>query len=188
MTKRFELAALPWSAWKNGAGRTREIAVEPPDAGAGGFDWRVSVAEVAADAPFSAFAGVDRCIVLLRGAGMRLHTADGHVAHTLDQPGQPWRFDGGMALAARLLDGPCLDFNVMTRRGRWQADLRALAAPARLEGADALLVLATGGAPRLDGEPLPVDAGRLWRHPRGDLNLAGRGTVLALRLTRLDPP
>ena len=68
--ERIELRQLAPQRWKNGAGLTREIAVEPRGASVGDVDWRASVAEIAGDAPFSRFPGVDRCIVLLRGAGM----------------------------------------------------------------------------------------------------------------------
>ena len=44
--------------WKNGAGWTSEI-LRAPDVD--DWDWRLSIAEIEADAPFSAFPGVDRC-------------------------------------------------------------------------------------------------------------------------------
>lgn len=184
MIERFALGALPWQAWKNGAGRTREIAVEPAGAGLDHFDWRVSVAEVAGDAPFSAYPGVERCITLLRGAGLQLRSEDGQLEHRLDQPLVPWRFDGGTPLQARLLGGPCLDFNLMTRRGRWQGEVQRIAAPGRVDGADALLVLATEGAPVVDGEAMRPDEGRLWRTPVAGLIIDGVGGLLAVRLNR----
>lgn len=60
--------------WKNGGGTTVEIASAPGDADLDTFVWRVSVAEVARDGPFSAFPGVDRVIALVRGSGMRLES------------------------------------------------------------------------------------------------------------------
>ena len=47
------------AAWKNGGGVTREVASWPEQAGLDGFDWRISLAEVAAGGPFSVFPGVD---------------------------------------------------------------------------------------------------------------------------------
>lgn len=185
MSGRFALDALPWQAWKNGAGRTREIAVEPPGAGLDDFGWRISVAEVAADAPFSAYPGVDRCITLLQGAGMRLRSDDGGVDRRLDRPLEPFAFDGGTALQALLIDGPCLDFNLMMRRGRWRGEVVRVAAPAQLPGADALLVLAVDGAPAVEGEGLRPGAGRVWRAPVSGLSIGGSGTLLAARLMRL---
>jgi hypothetical protein len=52
--------------WSNGLGWTREIARSPA---VGDFDWRVSIAEVDRDAPFSVFPGVEREIVLLSATG-----------------------------------------------------------------------------------------------------------------------
>ena len=117
-----ELAARPW---KNGGGLTREIAAHPPGASLADFDWRMSIAEVASDGPFSRFDGVDRCIALLQGAGMRLRSDDGSVDKRIEQPLAPFFFDGDIAIDAQLLAGPTTDFNVMTRRGRWQAKVRA---------------------------------------------------------------
>ena len=57
--------------WKNGGGSTDEIATYPRGAGLDAFDWRVSIAHVASDGPFSRFPGVERTITLLEGAGMR---------------------------------------------------------------------------------------------------------------------
>ena len=123
--RRIEIDAITPARWKNGAGLTRELAVSPAGAAMGDFDWRLSVAELQADAPFSAFAGVDRCIVVLEGAGMRLVDERGALVQAL-RPLEPWAFGGERVLQAELPHGPCRDFNVMTRRGRWQAALRVL--------------------------------------------------------------
>ncbi len=58
--------------WKNGGGSTTEIAVAPDGAGIDAFDWRISMAVVAADGPFSEFPGVDRTLSILDGAGLVL--------------------------------------------------------------------------------------------------------------------
>ena len=102
--------------WKNRLGTTIEIARDPP-ASAGGFDfdWRVSIADVVADGPFSAFPGLDRTIIALSGAGLLL-TVGGGAPHRL-LPLEPYRFDGGAPASGRLIDGPVRDFNVMVRRG-----------------------------------------------------------------------
>jgi environmental stress-induced protein Ves len=102
--------------WKNGGGRTTEIASGPAGAAIDAFDWRVSIAEVAKDGPFSVFAGIDRTIVLLAGAGMRLD-GGGH-AVVLRTPFEPYAFSGDQAIDCTLVDGPVRDFNLMLRRGR----------------------------------------------------------------------
>lgn len=162
--RRIDLRQLVPQPWKNGAGLTRELAAAPPGAGSGDFDWRLSIAEVARDAPFSAFPGVDRCIVLLDGAGMRLVSAQRE--HRLVRAFEPFVFTGEEAIEAALVDGPTTDFNAMVRRGRWRADVSALAsgpAPA----ADAGLLLCWRGAVQLQsgGESLslPGQQALLWR-------------------------
>ncbi|WP_250453232.1 HutD family protein [Caballeronia sp. ATUFL_M2_KS44] len=113
-------ASLADVPWKNGGGVTREIAAGPPGASLDAFAWRLSVADVSADGAFSAFAGVDRVLVLLGGAGMRLAEAGGR-AHVLEEPLAIARFAGETPIHASLIDGPTRDFNVMVRRDRARA-------------------------------------------------------------------
>jgi uncharacterized protein len=111
-------ADRPAEPWANGGGSTRVIAVAPDGARAGEFDWRMSVATVNSG-DFSGFPGVDRVIVLADGPSMTL-TIDG-VHHPL-APFEPMPFAGESVVSC---DVPqqCLDFNVMTRRGRCTADV-----------------------------------------------------------------
>jgi uncharacterized protein len=100
--------------WKNGGGTTTEIAAYPAGSGFASFVWRVSLAEVRQDGPFSPFAGVDRTLVLLAGAGMRL-TGDGAPLE-LRTPFEPVVLSGDAALNCSLVAGPVRDFNLMVRR------------------------------------------------------------------------
>jgi len=104
--------------WKNGGGETAEVAIWPADAALDGFDWRVSMASVAADGPFSAFAGIDRTLAVLGGAGLRLRIGD-HPPIELTPRSAPHTFPGDATTAATLVAGPITDLNVMTRRGRF---------------------------------------------------------------------
>jgi environmental stress-induced protein Ves len=122
----FERAQLHASPWKNGGGVTREIACHPPQAGMQNFDWRISIAHIGSDGDFSVFTGVDRVITLLEGGGVQLSSADDSVLHALDTPLQPFAFSGDTEVHGRLLNGGCHDFNVMTRRGVCQAEVRVL--------------------------------------------------------------
>ena len=163
--ERFEVDTLTAQPWKNGAGLTREIAIGPRGACTADFDWRISLAEVAGDAPFSAFPGIDRCITLLRGAGMRLASVDGTVDHRLNQPLAPFRFSGDLALNATLLGGACSDFNVMTRRGAWSAEVSIIRAACELADADVVLLLGVAGTWQIDADPTdPAAAWRLGPH------------------------
>ncbi|MFE5029786.1 HutD family protein [Streptomyces sp. NPDC056656] len=103
------------AAWKNGGGVTRNIAASPPDAGTDDFVWRVSLADVAGDGPFSAFPDVDRTLTMVEGAGMELTVGDDH--RTVDERYAPQHFRGDVPTDCHLIDGPVVNFNVMWRRG-----------------------------------------------------------------------
>lgn len=114
-------AAQPVMPWRNQGGSTREIAAEPLGARGGDtFAWRVSVASVTRDGPFSVFPGVDRTLWLLRGAGLELSVAGRNVR--LDAPYAETSFRGEDAVHARLLDGPTEDLNLMVDRLRVRGD------------------------------------------------------------------
>lgn len=101
--------------WKNGAGVTREVAAFPPRSGLESFDWRVSIAEVTEDGPFSLFPGVDRTLIVLSGEGVALEVA-GRSSRL--RPGEaPYSFPGDQPTGCALLGGPVTDLNIMTRRG-----------------------------------------------------------------------
>ncbi|WP_017913797.1 HutD family protein, partial [Xanthomonas sp. SHU 166] len=106
--------------WRNGLGWTREILRLP----AAGDDWvlRLSIAEIEQDAAFSAFPGIDRELVLLRGNGVRLRFDDGE-EQVLQDPCARLRFAGERPLRGELLDGPTHDFNLMWRRDRLRTQL-----------------------------------------------------------------
>lgn len=108
--------------WRNGAGWTREIHAQPAPAAADGWDWRLSIAEIEQDAPFSVFPGIERELLLLAGNGLRLRFDDGEVRELLP-PHDRLRFAGERALRGELLDGPTQDFNLMWRRDAFDARL-----------------------------------------------------------------
>ncbi|TAV83886.1 HutD/Ves family protein [Rhizobium leguminosarum] len=101
--------------WKNGKGETVEIAVFPPDASINDFDWRISMATVAEDGPFSIFPGIDRTLAILDGNGMVLDI-EGSAPVLLTTASDPLGFRADVPVAARLKDGAITDLNVMTRR------------------------------------------------------------------------
>lgn len=144
MIHAFDIAALPATPWKNGGGGTREIVCQPPGADMDNFDWRVSVATIAANGPFSVFAGVDRVIMLLDGAGVRLQGAG--IDHRLDTPGAPFAFAGDVALDCELLGGTSTDLSVMTRRSRLRADVKVVTGTRQIAPAQNGLALAVRGA------------------------------------------
>ena len=121
----FNIAALPSMPWKNGGGVTRELLCQPAGATLAEFDWRISIADIAQSGPFSRFAGIDRCIVLLEGDGVLLQSEQGW-QHALTTPGAPFCFAGEEACHATLLGAASRDFNVMTRRDRVRARVRCI--------------------------------------------------------------
>ncbi len=143
---RFALDAIAPAPWKNGGGTTREIAAWPPGAGMDGFAWRISVADIVADGPFSAFPGIDRQIALLEGDGVRLRGVDGTFDHRLDRVGVPFAFAGETPVDATLIGGATRDFNVMTRRDRCRARVDAVSTAFALPAdAHAALLLVVDG-------------------------------------------
>jgi len=110
--------------WKNGGGTTFEVALHPEDADWASFVWRISIAQVERGGPFSSFAGIDRSLVVLAGQGMVLR---GIRAHPIDvRLYDCVAFAGEATVDTELLGGPTRDFNLMTRRGVAQADVRVL--------------------------------------------------------------
>lgn len=106
------VANAPATPWRNGGGVTRELLTWPSPS-----DWRlrISVADIAADGPFSAFPGVQRWFTLLSGEGLVL---DFSGTPCTQRPGDtPLVFDGAVAPGCRLNGGPVRDLNLMVLGG-----------------------------------------------------------------------
>jgi environmental stress-induced protein Ves len=108
--------------WQNGGGITHQLCRQDD---ANGMLWRLSIAEVASDGPFSCFDNIDRIILLLTGEGFSLHGV-GANPQVLDAPLKPYYFAGETAIHCTLLKGAVRDFNLMTRRDKVQAELQVL--------------------------------------------------------------
>ena len=124
-------AAFNLVPWKNGLGSTTELAINE-----GGtiqhFDWRVSMSKVSNNGPFSAFTGYQRHLVLLAGAGIRLHYVNGDDAEPhascdeLTTPLACASFDGGLTSSGELIAGEIVDFNIITRQAALQSQVEIL--------------------------------------------------------------
>ncbi|HXV00743.1 MAG TPA: HutD family protein [Caulobacteraceae bacterium] len=153
--------------WKNGGGVTFEIAAFPEGAGLAAFDWRVSVAQVAAGGSFSRFEGVDRLMLVLDGR-LELDVAGERLG--LDERSPAAAFAGEAEVNALPPAAPVTDLNVMVRRGVYTATLeRRGAATAGVVCQDITLVLcpaqlnAAVGARRCHlapGDVLRIEAAR----------------------------
>ena len=175
--------------WRNGLGWTREIhAAGDP------WQWRLSIAEIDQDAPFSSFSGVDRELVLLSGNGMRLRFDDGE-STLLEPPHGRLRFAGERAVTGELVDGPTQDFNLMWRRDAIDAQLwhRPLVGPMVIfaeAGTTWAVHLLAGQARFADDSGLPdLETGDTALLVAGEQRLRhvldGGGEVLVVRLQPL---
>ncbi|CAM3595844.1 HutD family protein [Rahnella bruchi] len=173
----FTFASLPVSPWRNGGGETREIISYPP--GKSDFDWRISIATIAKDGPFSAFPGIDRSITLLSGEGVHLQALP-DIDHALDTCGVPFSFSGDIALSARLLGGVTTDFNVMTRRTVCAARVSATGESLRISHEKGGVVYVICGEWQMpDGVVLGAGEGFVWSAPHAENHDAEDFTVTA---------
>jgi environmental stress-induced protein Ves len=105
-------------AWRNGGGTTRELFTWPAS---GPWQLRISVADINADGPFSAFAGVDRWFAVAEGDGVELQFGD--LQHRLRTDSAPLFFDGAAAPDCTLLGGATRDLNLMCQRDAGRAQM-----------------------------------------------------------------
>lgn len=87
-------AALTPAPWRNGGGITHEIASVSDDCG---LLWRLSLAEIDRNGPFSAFPGLHRILTVVAGGGLVLDLPDGPRRATRLCP---VAFDGAVPVAA----------------------------------------------------------------------------------------
>lgn len=139
--------------WKNGLGQTTEIAVHPPRATVESFDWRISMASVASDGPFSAFPGIDRTLAVLGGQGLDLTIAGKPTR--LHSGSLPLSFPADVEISAKLLAGPITDLNVMTRRGRYAHEVMPLQAEGTVTlnlAGDTVVIVCQSGSVEVSGK------------------------------------
>lgn len=178
----------PSRPWKNGGGTTRDIIVSPTGAALDDFDWRVSLAQVDRDGPFSRFDDVDRTLVLLSGA-MTLHEPERRIELIR---GEPVAFPGERAIAATLSGGPTLDFNVMTRRGRARHTVRreVFGTHADVESAhgSTIIVFALETGLSVGGESLDIHDTAIITAQSAQLSAAtGRAAALVVQIADFHP-
>ena len=142
--------AVPATPWRNGAGVTRELWVSAGSA-ADTPDWRLSLAELTADAPFSPFPGLDRVFLPLAG-DMSLTIGDRVVEAVAYQP---IRFGGEDAVSAEVR-APGRALNLMMRRGVLLGDLRVRASGGSAEAPSAPVSAPVAALVRFDGFTVEV--------------------------------
>lgn len=115
-----ELTPVPW---RNGGGVTREVVRRPDPQRPGFFLWRVSVADIVDDAPFSAFPGVRRLTVLVDDAIVDL-IVEG--ASTRLTRFVPFGYPGEASTAVHPGSTPVRLLNVMTGHTPAAADVQVV--------------------------------------------------------------
>jgi environmental stress-induced protein Ves len=181
------LGAVMPQPWRNGGGRTRELLAWPA---AEGWQLRISVADIDADGPFSAFDDVRRWFAVVEGAGVALGFADGE--RVCRRGDSPLAFGGAAAPSCRLLDGPTQDLNLMTRSG--DATMQTVLPGADWNASFAIRALYSAVAGQWSdgrGWQRVVAGTLLWEEsettPRCDTRSAGHTSGLQGRSVTVDP-
>lgn len=172
--------------WKNGQGTTTEIAVAPAGAGLEDFDWRLSIARMEADAPFSAFPGIVRTLAVIEGAGLNL-TVEGNAPVTLDPDSAPHRFAADRAAEGRLPDGPVSNLNIMTRHASCTHLMRRVRFQGSLEVSvtGTLIVLCHTGGIGIGGASLgPLDCALIEDTEKAALHSSAASTAFLIDIFR----
>ena len=99
--------------WPNGRGTSYEIASQTP--GVAGWTWRVAIAPVVEDCDFSHFENIHRQLLIISGGEMVLNVGGKTV---ICRPGEVAEFEGDIPTTAKLVNGPIVDLNLMTMRGK----------------------------------------------------------------------
>ena len=167
--------------WKNGGGLTREIAAAFSDDAAKRFLWRVSLATIDRDGPFSEYRGYDRSILTIDGSPVEL-VVDGQTINLgrLD----PYAFAGEAQVVCRIGDGAARDLNVMTLRDWFVHDLEIVSSPQRfvLDNDEIVFVYAIEGAASVGGVHCPA-GDTIWLQEADGTSIGSEGRAAVVRIT-----
>ena len=153
--------------WRNGGGVTRTVAHH-------GDDWRVSIAEVERDGPYSRFDGIARISLVLRGHGVELRSGEDAIVL---KPFEAVEYEGGANWRATLVDGPVTALNVMTRAGICRARVQAIVHPVVIGPGCAAVVVAHESACRCEALSIAAGETGVIEHAARPMRLeATRGT------------
>lgn len=150
--------------WANGRGTTTELI--RVDRG-GALDWRLSMAQVVEDGPFSALPGVQRNLTVIEGPGFDLV---GPGVRLRAAPREPVAFSGDLDIRAEGVVAPSVDFNVMTA-GR-AAEVHLVTGQVAMKPKRALLCVLVLAAPGLSTHDLLISD--------GPFDFEGMGLVVAI--------
>ena len=161
--------------WANGRGTTVELLRED---GPDGLLFRLSMASVIEDGPFSVFPGIERNLTVILGPGFRL---DGPGLSLPCKPLVPLAFAGDLPLqAAGTGMIASVDFNVMSARALPRPDVAVHHAPVTLPAGGTLYLFAL--------DPGVINGMHVQRHDlvtsQSPARLDGAGQVIAVRRPR----
>jgi hypothetical protein len=156
----IRLQDTPVSPWKNGGGTTQSLVCWPNPS-----DWvfRMSVARIDSDGPFSEFKGVDRWFAVLSGEGVVLQFPERRVeAGALDAAVQ---FSGDLPCQCSLINGPTVDFNLMVQgvsANMARIDRSPYIAKFKAQTTLAIFVVEAGGRVRMGAQNFELNANSLY--------------------------
>ena len=139
--------------WANGRGTSYEIASDRSDAGE--WTWRLAMAPVNEDGPFSRIECVNRFLAVVEGAGMLL-SVDRKKLQC--KPMQVVRFRGDAITEAVLTDGPITDINLMIRRKEAEGEMAVVSDSGLLN--EASIIVALGGSAQVKCGDSTIDLER----------------------------
>lgn len=168
-----EHTAMPWA---NGRGVSYEVARE--NDAEGEWRWRLAIAPITEDGPFSPLPGVHRELTLIEGDGLVL-TIDGNMVGC--RPGEVVRFAGYSHTHAALTQGPVVDLNVMSREDA-PITMSIVHGPSTSEGFAALVAI-TECAVVVDGVEQALQPQDALLGSEASVQLT-RGTAAVIRLMR----
>jgi environmental stress-induced protein Ves len=154
--------------WRNGGGVRRDLLEGP-----GGADWlwRVSIADIAADGPFSSYPDCRRWFALVKGVGVELRF--GTRVERVMRGSPPLSFDGASAPDCRLVDGPAGALNLLLQGdAHGSMGIATDAAPWHPESAQCGLFTAVNGRCRYDDHDVELPGQALLWFDRAPHTLA----------------
>ena len=166
--------------WANGRGTSYEIASDRIESGE--WTWRLAMAPVNEDGPFSRIECVNRSLAVVEGAGMLL-SVDRKKLQCL--PMQVVRFRGDAITEATLTDGPIMDINLMMRRKEADGEM-AIVSDAGVLGGASIVVAVDGSAQLKCGDSvIELDRHDSMLECDGETVSLVSGTVCVVSVKRL---
>ncbi|MGB0853609.1 MAG: HutD family protein [Pikeienuella sp.] len=179
----IRFADLTEVPWKNGGGITRNIA---EDRRGDDLHWRLSMADVDSDGPFSDFAGLTRVLTVIKGDGMILTGPEGDIVADY---ALPVVFDGATPITSTLKNDPLRDLNLMFDPARCDGAVTTLNGSFRKDvPADGTIgIHCLSGAVSVNGEALLVGDTALSREDVG-VEVGADGIALLISLRDISRP